>query len=104
MTGHISKSAAECTRRVPFLCFVTAAVLFLTLPSQALAAGLLVNTLADNSTSGDGFCTLREAITAANNKADFNDCGGTSRPYGADTNTSALVSSIVLRGALPTTT
>src|SRR5512145_2609421 len=38
------------------------------------AASYLVNTLADNTTNGDGFCTLGEAILAANNVAS-NDCG-----------------------------
>lgn len=43
-------------------------------PQPASAASLTVNTLADNTTNGDGFCTLREALLVANNAA-TNDCG-----------------------------
>jgi CSLREA domain-containing protein len=35
---------------------------------------LYVNTTADNTTNGDGFCSLREAVAAANADADFNEC------------------------------
>jgi CSLREA domain-containing protein len=50
-------------------------LLFATLlVSGALAASYTVNTVADNTTSGDGFCTLREAVHSANN-AGNGDCG-----------------------------
>src|SRR6266540_6706343 len=42
------------------------------------AASLTVNTIDDNVTAGDGFCTLREAITNANSDSDTTngDCSG----------------------------
>ena len=38
------------------------------------AAGFVVNSLLDNTTSGNSLCTLREAIASANN-AGNGDCG-----------------------------
>ncbi|MEJ5224922.1 MAG: S-layer homology domain-containing protein [Anaerolineales bacterium] len=38
-------------------------------------ATYIVNTVNDNTTGGDGFCTLREAILAANNAPVNADCG-----------------------------
>jgi len=68
----------------------------------ARAASLTVNTLLDNMTSGDGLCTLREAITAANNNADYNDCTATG--YGRDTITFSVSGTIVLGSQLPNIT
>jgi CSLREA domain-containing protein len=71
--------------------------------TPAHAASLTVNTLEDNITNGDGLCTLREAITAANNNANFNDCTGAG--YGADTITFNVNGTILLVGSqLPTIT
>lgn len=68
-------------------------------PPGALAATLTVNTLADNQIAGDGFCTLREAIQAANADADFNDCSGTD--YGNDAITFSVTGTIRLGSELP---
>lgn len=68
----------------------------------APAASLIVNTLLDNTTNGDGLCTLREAITAANNNANFNDCTGSS--YGADIITFSVSGTITLGSSLPNIT
>jgi CSLREA domain-containing protein len=68
----------------------------------AHAASLTVNTLLDNTTSGDGLCTLREAITAANNNANYNDCTATG--YGNDTITFSVSGTITLGSLLPNIT
>jgi len=70
------------------------------LPGRALAANIVVNSLADNTTDGDGSCTLREAITATNNDADFRDCVGVGA-YGADTITFSIAGTILLGSTLP---
>lgn len=61
------------------------------------AAGYVVNTLNDNTTAGDGFCTLREAIASANN-AGNGDCGANSA---ADTITFSVSGTITLGSQLP---
>ena len=66
----------------------------------AHAASLTVNTLADNTINGDGQCTLREAIYAANYDTNFNDCIG-SGAFGADTITFSVSGTIVLGSTLP---
>src|SRR5450759_2255420 len=70
--------------------------------TPAHAASLTVNTLEDNTTNGDGLCTLREAITAANNNVNFNDCTGAG--YGANTITFSVNGPILLGSQLPTIT
>jgi CSLREA domain-containing protein len=70
----------------------------------AAAAGITVTTDADNTIGGDGFCTLREAITNANNDSDTfgGDCAAGS---GADTITFAADYTITLAGSqLPAVT
>ncbi|MCQ3936571.1 MAG: hypothetical protein DPW18_05935 [Chloroflexi bacterium] len=65
-------------------------------PPPAYAAGYVVNSLADNTTD-DAFCTLREAILAANNDAAYNgDCGAGS---GADDTITFSVSGIITLGS-----
>ena len=66
--------------------------------TPARAASIVVNTNADNTTSADGFCTLREAITNANNNSDTtsDDCAAGS---GADTITFAADYTITLAGS-----
>jgi CSLREA domain-containing protein len=73
--------------------------LFFPGPLPVHAASLTVNTLADNTTNGDGFCTLREAMTAAENNANYNDCA--SSGYGADTIDFSVNGMIVLTTWLP---
>ena len=50
-------------------------------PAAKASGGIIVNTTADETTDGDGFCSLREAITNANDAAQtYTDCadpGGT---------------------------
>jgi CSLREA domain-containing protein len=64
----------------------------------AYAAGIIVNTNADNTTAGDGFCTLREAITNANADSDTTsgDCIAGS---GMDSITFAANYTITLAGS-----
>jgi CSLREA domain-containing protein len=64
----------------------------------ALAANYTVNTLNDNTTSGDSLCTLREAIDAANN-AGNGDCGANSS--GDDMITFSVSETISLQSTLP---
>jgi CSLREA domain-containing protein len=65
----------------------------------AHAASLTVNTLLDDTTNGDGLCTLREAITAANNNANYNDCVATG--FGDDTIIFSVSGTIALGSQLP---
>src|ERR1043166_343780 len=72
------------------------------LPASCVAATLVVNTLDDATTPGDGLVTLREAITAANNDTatDLGQVGS-----GADTiYLLGLLGKISLSSALPTLT
>src|SRR5262245_38575243 len=66
-----------------FIVFIFLMGLFAIQPTRpAYAAGIIVNTNADNTTT-DGSCTLREAINNANNDAaTYADCTSGS---GADT-------------------
>jgi CSLREA domain-containing protein len=65
----------------------------------ALAASYVVTTTADNTTAGDGLCTLREAILAANNAPANADCGAGSSTD--DTITFSVSGTIVLGSQLP---
>jgi LPXTG-site transpeptidase (sortase) family protein len=68
--------------------FLIVALLVIALPSgNASAAGIVVNT-ADDEDTDNAFCSLREAITAANNNADYNGCVGAGA-YGTDSITFA---------------
>jgi CSLREA domain-containing protein len=66
------------------IALLTGIALILTPASAAPEATITVNSTADNDTSGDGACTLREAIDNANDDADTTggDCIAGS---GADT-------------------
>lgn len=72
-------------------------------PARADAADLVVDSLGDTAVDGDGQCTLREAIRAAEANADFNDCRGTGA-YGADVITFALSGTLELGAQLPDVT
>lgn len=68
-------------------------------PPPAYAASFVVNTLSDNTTD-DAFCTLREAILAANNDGSYNgNCGPASN--GNDTITFSVGGTIALGSTLP---
>jgi CSLREA domain-containing protein len=67
--------------------------------APAGGASLTVNTLLDNETDGDGLCTLREAITAAENNADYHDCHASG--YDFDTITFSSSGTIHLASTLP---
>ena len=68
--------------------------------TPAHAAGLVVNSLSD-TTAHDGICTLREAITNANNNLATNaDCAAGS---GADTITFSVSGTILLFSPLNVT-
>jgi len=80
----------------------------LALPRSAVKAGvgtvLTVTSNSDELYSGDG-CTLREAMQAANNNADYNDCyGDPPSSYGSDSIVFALTGTnqITLGSMLPT--
>jgi fibronectin-binding autotransporter adhesin len=94
--GHISESLNALRRYSLLVCFTIAAS-FIEAPDRAHAALIEVNSLDDNTVNGDTFCTLREAITAANQNADFNDCRGIGS-YGADTITFS-VSGVITPGS-----
>jgi CSLREA domain-containing protein len=66
-------------------------------PRPAYAAGIIVNTNTDTSMN-DGFCSLREAITAANTNTSLPRLRG--RP-GADVISFAADYTITLAGQLP---
>lgn len=62
------------------LSIVTLAALLMAIPTSpayaAVGATIFVNSLADNTTHGNGLCTLREAIANANgdNDSSSSDC------------------------------
>jgi CSLREA domain-containing protein len=77
-----------------------AAILLAFVPVAARAATITVNTLSDSSTSGDGLCSLREAINNANSASDTtgSDCtAGT----GTDTINFSVSGTITLSSTLP---
>ena len=61
--------------RVWAVALATALLLAWVSTARAVAATLKVNTTADETTSGDGLCSLREAIAAANSPGTASDCG-----------------------------
>ena len=57
------------------LLFIIAILIVLALPSLGRAATITVNSTSDTLSSGDGACTLREAIINANgDAATYADC------------------------------
>lgn len=68
--------------------------------SLALAAGgvhaatITVNTSADNTTAGDGYCTLREAIGVITAEVESGDCGNSGAGFGTN-------DTIVFNSAVP---
>ena len=83
------------------LCVVMAIFLFsLAWPDRAGAATIVVNSLADTVVSGDGVCTLREAILNAerDNHSGATDCAGGN---GTDTITFSLSGTITILSGLP---
>ena len=67
----------------------------------AQGATIAVNSLADNTTTGDGNCTLREAINNANSDSDTSG-GDCAAGTGDDTITFSVSGTITLGSALPT--
>lgn len=83
------------------LSLVCTLLMLVLLPTRtAQAADLIVNSLSDTAVAGDDLCTLREAITAANSDADFNDCFGAGG-FGADLITFSTSGTITLSSPLP---
>ena len=71
----------------------------LVIPGNAMAATIVVNSLADTVVSGDGVCTLREAVLNAerDNRSGSTDCAAGN---GADTITFSLSGTIRLEAGL----
>ncbi len=100
------KQSSMWKRALPALGLLAALVLFVFAMAvrPAAAAGIVVNSAADNTTAGDSFCTLREAINNANSDSDTTggDCTAGS---GADAITFAADYTITLAGSqLPAVT
>jgi CSLREA domain-containing protein len=104
----ISPGCAECEETVGYRSgrFYAALLLLVGIgfavaaPETARAATITVNTLADESTAGDGLCLLREAINNANSASDTTggDCvAGT----GTDTINFSVSGTIKLSRPLP---
>ncbi|MCQ3939414.1 MAG: hypothetical protein DPW18_20575, partial [Chloroflexi bacterium] len=76
------------------------------LPARAAGGVMLTVTTNADTNAVDGFCSLREAITAANNDADQNECVGSGGSYGDDSIVFSVGSSsvITLSSALPAIT
>ena len=87
---------------VPVLCFVLLATAVYPPPTAHAAptATIVVNSMAD-SVVLDGFCTLREAIAAANSDTGTADCTAGS---GTDTITFSVNGTLTLGSALPNVT
>jgi CSLREA domain-containing protein len=88
---------------IKFLYSLTCAALLLALVGvqPAYAASYVVNTLTDENTSGDGLCSLREAIASANNSGN-GDCGANSASADTITFNSGLSGgTITLSSSLP---
>jgi len=80
-------------------------LLSLLTPGEAYAATIVVTTLSDVVNGLDGLCSLREAITAANNNASFSGCLGSG--FGADVivfSNSLTNGTITLNSTLPAIT
>jgi len=90
-------------KRQKIACLVFIAVLLVglnpTLATAAPEAVLTVNSLLDNTTNGDGKCTLREAIIATETNVNFHECTATS--YGTDTINFSVSGTITLGSSLP---
>ena len=82
-------------RQMRFSAVALALAILLGITAEVRAATFTVNTTADNTTASDGFCTLREAILAANNTAN-SDCGTAST---ADDNITFSVSGTITLGS-----
>lgn len=93
--------------RLARMCVVLGLVGVLLLkPAQpAYAASIIVNSLADNATGGNGLCTLREAINNANRVAGGDgtsgDCAAGSAATTMDTITFSVSGTILTSSALP---
>jgi CSLREA domain-containing protein len=68
---------------------------------SALAAGIVVNTTSDNSSAGDGQCSLREAIKNTNADKDIS-LGDCAAGTGNDTITFSVSGTLTLAKVLPT--
>jgi CSLREA domain-containing protein len=77
---------------------MASAIMGLCLYSTAEAA-ITVDTTIDADNGADGLCSLREAITAVNNGASYNECTFTAAPETIDL--SGVAGSITLLSALP---
>ena len=73
--GGQHSGLSRCVLRVWAVALATALLLAWVSTARAVAATLKVNTTADETTSGDGLCSLREAIAAANSPGTASDCG-----------------------------
>ena len=96
---HVTLSTTPC-RFHRWLTVLLTLLLLITLPAPTVhAASLTVNSLADADNGSDGVCTLREAITSANNNANYHEC--VSAGYGNDTITFSIGGTITLSSSLP---
>ncbi|MGB2962659.1 MAG: choice-of-anchor Q domain-containing protein [Anaerolineales bacterium] len=71
--------------RLLYILFITALLIGGQPVPGARAAAIIVNSSNDNKTAGDGECTLREAITNANNNSDTTSGDCASGDSGVDT-------------------
>jgi CSLREA domain-containing protein len=92
------------TRSLISICIALVVVALLWTSRQSAATTITVNSTSDVANASDGLCTLREAITAANNNtasgATAGECAAGSST-GSDTITISVSGTINLTGALP---
>ncbi|HXR36250.1 MAG TPA: CSLREA domain-containing protein, partial [Candidatus Binataceae bacterium] len=103
-SGRVSAAFARPALMVGLLvALVPVCVILIPPASKAVVidtTAIIVNTLRDDSTSGDGLCSLREAINNANSKSDTS--GGDCAPgTGTDTINFSVSGTISLGSALP---
>jgi len=83
-----NRTTIKALRLLVAAALLSASLTALVPPRPAHAATITVNSAADNTTAGDGDCTLREAINNANDTTDGQTTGGdcaAGNPSGADT-------------------
>ena len=85
------------TKKIYRFSFILAIIISMMQPNTAYAASIVINSSTDNTTAGDGNCTLREAINNANSNSDTTS-GDCIAGNGTDSITFSTAGPIALSG------